>query len=339
MLPTSMETPLRRRFAALAASLDERQRRLWAAAEARALGYGGVSLVSRATGVSRRAIHAGLAELRGPAPPPGRARRPGGGRKPLADRQPGLAAALDALAEPTSRGDPGSPLRYCCRSTRRLADALRGQGFRVGRQKVAELLGELGYSLQANRKTREGRQHPDRDAQFEFISARLREFQGDRQPAVSVDTKKKELLGDFANGGREWRRRGEPERVLVHDFASKGAGKAVPYGVFDVAAKGGGVSVGLSHEPAACGVDAARRPRGPAAGHGRRRRQQQLPGAAVEGEPAAAGRRGGLRRGGEPLPARDEQVEPGGARAVQLHRDELEGPAAARRGDAGGADP
>jgi len=259
MLPTSMETPLRRRFAALAASLDERQRRLWAAAEARALGYGGVSLVSRATGVSRRAIHAGLAELRGPAPPPGRARRPGGGRKPLADRQPGLAAALDALAEPTSRGDPGSPLRYCCRSTRRLADALRGQGFRVGRQKVAELLGELGYSLQANRKTREGRQHPDRDAQFEFISARLREFQGDRQPAVSVDTKKKELLGDFANGGREWRRRGEPERVLVHDFASKGAGKAVPYGVFDVAANEGWVSVGLSHDTSEFAVEAIRR--------------------------------------------------------------------------------
>jgi len=257
MRPPSTEEGVRRRFDALRHRLSERQRRLWAAAEARALGYGGVSLVARLTGVSRRAIHAGLREL--DDPPPGRDRRPGGGGKPLEAAQPGLPAALDALVEPTSRGDPVSPLRYACKSVRHLAEALRGQGFRVGRQKVSELLAGLGYSLQANRKTREGKQHPDRDAQFQHIGRRRAEAAAQGRPVVSVDAKKKELLGDFANGGREGRPAGAPEEVRVHDFASKGAGKAVPYGVYDLAANEGFVSVGTSGDTSAFAVQAVRR--------------------------------------------------------------------------------
>jgi hypothetical protein len=246
------EARIRHRFQQLLASLDERQRRLWAAAEASALGYGGVSLVARATGVSRRAIHAGLAELACPADllPLGRVRQPGAGGKPLTQAQPGLLAALDALVEPTCRGDPESPLRWTCKGVRRLAGELHQQGFRIGRQKGAELLRALGYSLQANRKTREGSRHPDRDAQFGYIAAQVRDFQTRRQPAISVDTKKKELLGDFKNGGREWRPKGKPEPVRVHDFVDKRLGKAIPYGVYDLAANAGWVSVGVDHDTA-----------------------------------------------------------------------------------------
>jgi hypothetical protein len=261
MRNNGMDGAVRRRFADLAPLLNERQRRLWAAAEAQQLGYGGVSRVARATGLSRPTIHAGLAELRGglPAPPPDRVRRPGAGGKPLTRSQPGLTAALEALVEPTCRGAPDSPLRYCCTGARRLAEQLRRRGFRVGRQKVCELLADLGYSLQANAKTREGKQHQDRDAQFRHIAQRLGEFSAARQPAVSVDTKKKELLGDFKNPGRDWRPRGQPEPVRVHDFASKGCGKASPYGVYDVAANEGWVSVGLGPDTAAFAVQAIRR--------------------------------------------------------------------------------
>jgi hypothetical protein len=255
-----METAVRQRFVALAPLLNERQRRLWAAAEAQLLGYGGVTAVARLTGLSRRAIHAGLAELRdSPPQQTQRVRRPGGGRRPLTLCQPGLLDALDRLVQPTCRGDPQSPLRYCCLSSRRLAEELTRQGFRIGRQKVCELLGGRGYSLQANCKTREGKQHPDRDAQFHYIAARCRDFQTQRQPVISVDTKKKELLGDFKNGGRAWRPKGQPEPVRVHDFASKGGGKATPYGVFDVAANEGWVSVGLGPDTSAFAVQAIRR--------------------------------------------------------------------------------
>jgi hypothetical protein len=245
------EASISQRFRQLLPALNERQRRLWAAAEAGTLGYGGVSLVARATGVSRRAIHAGLAELAGGAAAPpaaGRARRPGAGRTPLTRLQPGLRGALEALVEPTCRGDPDSPLRWVCKSTRRLEAELRERGFVVGRQKVSELLAELDYSLQANRKTREGSRHPDRDAQFEHIAARVADFRARRQPAVSVDTKKKELVGDFKSGGREWRPKGEPEPVRVHDFVDKKLGKAIPYGVYDLAANQGWVSVGTDHD-------------------------------------------------------------------------------------------
>jgi hypothetical protein len=255
-----MEAAIRQRFLELRPALDERGRRLWAASEARALPYGGISLVARATGVSRRAIHAALNELQaGASLPPGRVRRPGAGRRRLTDTQPGLRAALEALVEPTARGDPDSPLRWTCKGVRRLAAALRGQGFQVGRQAVAELLGGMGYSLQANRKTREGSRHPDRDAQFEYIAARVRRFQGRGQPVISVDTKKKELVGDFKNGGREWRPQRQPAEVRVHDFMDKRLGKAIPYGVYDLAANAGWVSVGIDHDTAAFAVEAIRR--------------------------------------------------------------------------------
>ena len=255
-----MEAAIRQRFLELRRALDERGRRLWAASEAEALPYGGISLAARATGVSRRAIHAALNELQtGVTLPPGRVRRAGAGRKRLVDAQPGLRAALEALVEPTARGDPDSPLRWTCKGVRRPAAALQRQGFRVGRQAVAGLLRDLGYSLQANRKTREGSRHPDRDAQFQYIAARVRRSQRLGQPVISVDTKKKELVGDFKNGGREWRATGEPEEVRVHDFMDKRLGKAIPYGVYDLAANAGWVSVGVDHDTAAFAAETIRR--------------------------------------------------------------------------------
>lgn len=257
----SMEAAISQRFEDLASSLDERQRRLWAAAEAASWGYGGISLVSRSTGISRRAIHAGLRELQGEATTAaaGRMRRAGAGRKGLTQTQPGLLSALDGLVEPTCRGDPESPLRWTCMGVRRLAAELQRQGFTIGRQKVAELLHGLGYSLQANCKTREGNQHPDRNAQFEYIAEQVQRFQRRGQPVVSVDTKKKELVGDFKNGGREWRPQGRPAEVRVHDFMDKKLGKAIPYGVYDLTANRGWVSVGTDHDTADFAVETIRR--------------------------------------------------------------------------------
>src|SRR5262245_2936260 len=255
-----VEAAIRQRFCDVSPALDERGRRLWAAAEAKAFGYGGVSLVARATGLTRPTIHAGLRDLAGgAAAPPYRVRRPGAGGKPLTATQPGLKAALGALVEPTCRGDPESPLRWTCKGVRRLAAALQQQGFRIGRQKVADLLRELGYSLQANRKTREGSQHPDRNAQFEYIAAQVRKFQRRGQPVISVDTKKKELVGDFKNGGREWRPPSRPEEVRIHDFLDKRLGKAIPYGVYDLTANAGWVSVGMDHDTADFATEAIRR--------------------------------------------------------------------------------
>jgi hypothetical protein len=260
MPTTSMESSIRRRFSVIASLLDERQRRLWAAAEAKAIGYGGVSMVARATGITRPTIHAGLTELAaGSVLPPGRVRRAGAGDKSLTATQPGLKAALDALVEPTARGDPESPLRWTCKGVRRLATELRNQKFRIGRQKVSELLRELGYRLQANRKTREGSRHPDRNAQFEYIAGRVYRFQRQGQPVISVDTKKKELVGDFKNGGREWHPRGQPEEVRVHDFMDKTLGKAIPYGVYDLTVNAGWVSVGTDHDTAEFAVETVRR--------------------------------------------------------------------------------
>jgi DNA-binding phage protein len=256
----SMEAAVRQRFAVVEAALNERQRRWWAAAEAKAAGYGGVSMVARATGISRRAIHAGLRELAAkPQVDSQRVRHPGGGRKPLTARQPSLKENLDALVEPTARGDPQSPLRWTCKSVRRLAAELQRQGFEIGRQKVADLLHELGYSLQANRKTREGGAHPDRNAQFEYINERVRRFQQRRQPVISVDTKKKELVGNFRNGGCEWRPRGQPQEVQVHDFQDVLLGKAIPYGVYDLTHNEAWVSVGIDHDTAEFAVATIRR--------------------------------------------------------------------------------
>jgi len=257
-----MEAAIRQRFEGLASTLDERQRRLWAAAEATSWGYGGVSLVSRSTGISRRAIHVGLDELQADpttALAPDRVRRAGAGRKTLTATQPDLLAALDALVEPTSRGDPDSPLRWTCKGVRRLAAELQRQGYTIGRQKVAELLMALGYSLQANRKTREGNQHPDRNAQFEYIAGQVRTFQKRGQPVISVDTKKKELVGNFKNVGKEWHPKGKPAAVNVHDFVDKKLGKAIPYGVYDLTANAGWVSVGTDHDTADFAVETIRR--------------------------------------------------------------------------------
>jgi len=262
MRRASTEAAIRQRFEGLASTLDERQRRLWAAAEATTWGYGGVSLVSRSTGISRRAIHVGLHELQADptaAVATKRVRRPGAGRKSLTETQPTLLVALDALVEPTSRGDPESPLRWTCKGVRRLAAELQRQGFTIGRQRVAELLADLGYSLQANRKTREGSQHPDRNAQFEYIAGQVRRFQNRGQPVISVDTKKKELVGNFKNVGNEWSPQGKPPEVNVHDFMDKKLGKAIPYGVYDLTANAGWVSVGTDHDTADFAVETIRR--------------------------------------------------------------------------------
>lgn len=243
--------------------MDERARRQWAAAEAREWGWGGVTVVARATRLSRTTITAGLRELTLPdkqrATEGMRVRRPGGGRKALTATDPGLLAALEALIEPTTRGDPESPLRWTCKSTRRLAEELTQQHHPVTANTVAALLREADYSLQANRKTREGASHPDRNAQFEHINAQVRRFQDRDQPAISVDTKKKELIGDFKNSGREWRPRGRPEEVRVHDFLDPKLGKAIPYGVYDMVNNQGWVSVGIDHDTAEFAVNSIRR--------------------------------------------------------------------------------
>jgi len=243
--------------------MDERMRRQWAAAEARELGWGGVSAVAGATGLSRPTIVAGLRELDQPAHRRSaeavRVRRPGAGRRPLTETDPELLTVLESLVEPVTRGHPESPLRWTCKSTRRLAEELTRQNHRVGARTVASLLRQAGYSLQANRKTREGASHPDRNAQFEYINSRVTRFLKRGQPAVSVDTKKKELVGDFRNGGQEWRPEGEPEEVRVHDFLDKTLGKAVPYGVYDMANNQGWVSVGIDHDTAQFATNSIRR--------------------------------------------------------------------------------
>jgi hypothetical protein len=254
---------IRRAYQALLPEMDERMRRQWAAAEARALGWGGVTAVSRSTGLSRVTITGGLAELDLPAEErlieSRRVRRPGGGRPPLTESDPQLLAALESLIEPMTRGDPESALRWTCKSTRRLADELTRQGHSVGRGTVAMLLHAAGYSLQANRKTREGLSHPDRDAQFRYIDRMVRDRLRRGQPAVSVDTKKKELVGDFKNNGREWRPQGEPEPVRVHDFVDKALGKVIPYGVYDICNDQGWVSVGIDHDTAQFAANSIRR--------------------------------------------------------------------------------
>jgi len=256
-------TGIRRKYRVVAPELDERRRRQWAAAEAREAGYGGVSVVARATGLARSTIHAGLRELRAPrrqrVKAAERIRRAGGGRQPLTASDPALLAALLALIEPTTRGDPESPLRWTCKSTARLADELTRQRHAVSPRTVATLLKGAGYSLQANRKTREGASHPDRDAQFRYLAGLITQCHQHRQPAISVDTKKKELVGDFKNGGREWRPHGQPPPVRVHDFLDHELGKAIPYGVYDLANNEGWVSVGIDHDTAEFAVNAIRR--------------------------------------------------------------------------------
>lgn len=239
--------------------LDERQRRLVGAAEARVLGYGGVSLVAEASGLSRTTIHKALQELAEPPLADGRARQPGGGRKHVWEQDPSIRAALEELIAPVTRGHPESPLRWTCKSTRQLADALAEQGYTASHSTVAELLQHLGYSLQANAKTLEGKQHPDRDAQFQYLNRLTKSHLRRKLPAISVDTKKKELVGQYAQGGQEWQPKGQPERVRDHDFPDPKVGKAIPYGVYDIARDEGWVNVGCDHDTSSFAVESIRR--------------------------------------------------------------------------------
>jgi transposase len=240
--------------------LDERARRLLAAAESQAIGPRGISAVSRATGVSRRVIRQGMAELKQPtAFVPGRIRRAGGGRKKAVDLDPSFKTALEQLLESTTRGDPEAPLRWTCKSVRKLTAELKRLRHRVSHQVVADLLHELGYSLQANRKTNEGASHPDRNAQFEHLNAKVKWSLSRKEPVISVDTKKKELVDDFKNGGRELRPKGDPEKVRVHDFIDKELGRATPYGIYDIGRNSGWVSVGVDHDTAEFAVQSIRR--------------------------------------------------------------------------------
>jgi len=254
---------IRDRFVALAPHLDERGRRSFAAAEARSAGYGGIAAVARATGIAPSTIGRGLAELAGtttaPEPEPvKRNRRAGGGRKALTATDPALLSDLLALVSPSERGDPMSPLRWTCKSLRRLAAELRAIGHKISHTVVGELLKGEKFSLQANRKTRDGDSHPDCDAQFAHINASVSGALAEQQPVISVDTKKKELVGDFKNAGREWRPKGDPEAVRVHDFLIQELGRAVPYGVYDLAANAGWVSVGIDHDTAEFAVQTIR---------------------------------------------------------------------------------
>jgi hypothetical protein len=247
------------RFAALAPVLNELGRRRFAAAEARTAGPGGVSAVMRATGIARSTIRRGLDELStNDAPPAGRVRRAGAGRQPLRETDVGVVDDLRALVEPATRGDPQSPLLWTCKSLRNLTQSLRDMGHRIGRTAVGELLHSLDYSLQANRKTREGADHPDRDAQFRYINDQVTAALAAGEPVISVDTKKKELVGDFKNGGREWRPKGSPEQVRVHDFVIPELGRAAPYGIYDIADNTGWVSVGINHDTAAFATNTIR---------------------------------------------------------------------------------
>lgn len=248
------------KFNTLAGDLDERGRRRWAATEAVALGRGGIAIVALATGLSDKTIRSGIKEINSDNPlPSGRQRRPGGGRRLLEAKQDDLVGAVDRLVEPTERGDPQSPLRWTCKSLSNLHRELTAQGFVVGRSKIARILHSLGYSLQGNRKTREGTDHPDRNAQFEHIARRVTACRRSGRPAVSVDTKKKETLGKKANVGREYRPKGEPLEVDTHDFPDKELGKAIPYGVYDIDINEAWVSVGISRDTAEFAVEAIRR--------------------------------------------------------------------------------
>ena len=249
------------RYASLSTLMDERMRRQWAAAEARSYGWGGIRAVSRATGLSPNTISKGLVELETheanpSAPRSGRLRKPGAGRQRACVADPGLAAALERLVDPVTRGDPQSPLRWTCKSTTQLARELTRQGHPVSPRTVGRLLKASGYSLQGNRKTKEGADHPDRNAQFEHINGTVADFQKRGQPVISVDTKKKELVGQFRNDGREWHRKREPIEVRVHDFMDKELGKAIPYGVYDLTANQGWVSVGIDHDTARFAAEA-----------------------------------------------------------------------------------
>ena len=251
--------PLAVRLSLIRPHLDERAWRLLLGAEAKVLGRGGVKLVAAAAAVHPDTVAHGVREVDGIEPIPGRVRRPGAGRPPMTVNDPDLVAALDALVDPVSRGDPQSPLRWTTKSTAKLAAQLCARGHRVSARTVAKLLKQAGYSLQANSKTIEGGQHPDRDAQFDYLNTHVEGFQADGDPVISVDTKKKELVGNYKAAGREWEPAGSPRAVKVHDFADKQLGKVAPYGVYDIAANTGWVNVGADADTGAFAVESIRR--------------------------------------------------------------------------------
>ena len=253
-----LEATIVEKYAAVEAFLDERGRRIWAAAESRAIGHGGDALVSDATGLSRPTIRAGRREIESGDTLPGRIRRPGAGRPGIEQSQPGIKQALEKLVDPLTRGDPQSPLRWTCKSRAKLAQALVQAGWRVSSTTVGRLLHELGYRLQSVRKSREGASHPDRNDQFAYINAKADDFLQRGQPVVSVDTKKKELVGDFKNAGREWQPKGQPEHARVHDFPQDALGKAIPYGIYDMANNEAWVRVGRDHDTPAFAVASLR---------------------------------------------------------------------------------
>jgi transposase len=256
-----VDAALAEKFRLIWPHLNERQRRVVMGAEAKVRGRGGISQVAEAAGVSWPTVQKSVRELEqpGPALPPERARRAGGGRKPVEVKDPGLIEALDALVDPDSRGDPESPLRWTLKSTRQLADALTAQGHPVSHRVVGELLRSMDYSLQSNQKTIEGAQHRDRNAQFNYLHDQIEDYLKAGQPVISVDTKKKELVGPFKNAGQEWRPVGEPQRVRVHDFEDEDLGKAIPYGVYDIGRDAGWVNVGQDHDTATFAVESLRR--------------------------------------------------------------------------------
>ena len=253
------EQKIAEKLAIVLPHLNEKQRRLLIAAEARTLGWGGISQVAKATGVSRVTIHKALTEIESKKIIAERIRKPGGGRKDITEYYPNILEKLEALVDPVTRGDPRSPLRWTCKSTRQLSQELERKGHAISNVTVADLLHRLDYSLQANAKTLEGASHPDRDAQFQYINSRVREFLRRHQPVISVDTKKKELVGNFKNGGKEWQPKGEPEKVEIHDFASPEFPKVIPYGVYDIGKNMGWINVGTDHDTASFAVASIRR--------------------------------------------------------------------------------
>ena len=253
------EQKIAEKLAIVLPHLNEKQRRLLIAAEARTLGWGGISQVAKATGVSRVTIHKALAEIESKKIIAERIRKPGGGRKDITEYYPNILEKLESLVDPVTRGDPRSPLRWTCKSTRQLSQELARKGHAISNVTVADLLHRLDYSLQANAKTLEGASHPDRDAQFQYINSRVREFLRRHQPVISVDTKKKELVGNFKNGGKEWQPKGEPEKVEIHDFASPEFPKVIPYGVYDIGKNMGWINVGTDHDTASFAVASIRR--------------------------------------------------------------------------------
>lgn len=265
MVPPEITTVLSKKFEMLRSEFDERSRRLWAATEALSMGHGGIKAVAKATGIAESTIRIGKKELEQrtsvgiAAKRKRRIRREGAGRKPLTAKDDALISALDALVEPSARGDPMCPLRWTCKSTRNLASEMKRQGHRISHTKVSQLLQQMGYSLQGTRKTKEGGSHPDRNAQFEFIYSKVKSFQEAGWPVISVDAKKKELIGDFASPGKEYQPKGQPEAVRVYDFVDKQLGKITPYGVYDLLTNTGWVSVGVDHDTAQFAVESIRR--------------------------------------------------------------------------------